>query len=261
MLESLSHQVSSFVTLTYDGGSVPADGSVSVLEGQNFLRRLDRYYDQNVRYFLIGEYGDRRGRPHYHAALFGVLPTVDTLDRIWDRGGTHVGNLEHDSAAYLSGYITKKWTRVDDWNRAKLAGRHPEFARMSKRPAIGAAWVEHIFNTLTSREGAMLIAKYRDVPVSVVAGGREIPLGRYLRCQLRLALFGSELQPEEAKAYKLEVLHNEVMQKLQASLAPNPRDVWTQKAKAKMIDDDVKQRVRHSRLVSRHEIALSRKKL
>lgn len=260
-LESLSHSVSSFVTLTEDKDHEPPDGSVSVLTGQNFLRRLDRHYGFNVRYFLIGEYGDRRGRGHYHAALFGVLPLQSELEAVWGRGGVHVGLLEPDSAAYLTGYATKKWTKLDDRNRPLLNGRNPEFARMSKRPAIGSAWVKHIVDTLTSEHGSLLISRFKDVPTAVNVGSRSIPLGRYLRSQIRNAIFGDPLQPPAAKAYSLELVHAEVMSSLLASPTSRPQDVWSQKASAKKIDDSVVSRVAHNKLASRHSISQSRKSL
>lgn len=179
MLESYQHAASFFATLTYSEETYPENGSVSVREAQLFLKRLRRdIAPQRLRYFVVGEYGEQTKRAHYHAALFGLLEP-DAVSRAWTAGHVHVVPLTAELAQYLVGYVVKGLTK----DETKLAGRSPEFARMSLRPGIGAGAVGQIRDALIDSDGVVRVLG--DVPCSVRWGGRFWPVGRYLRSKLR----------------------------------------------------------------------------
>lgn len=184
MLESCVHGDSSFVTLTYDEKHLPANGSLRIRDYQLFLKSLRKALaPKKLRYFIVGEYGDQTQRPHYHAALFGVsMLLADTVQKCWGKGYTHVGDLTWDSAQYIAGYVTKKMTSEDD---PRLQGRHPEFARMSLKPGIGAAAMEAVAMSLQTDHGMELVGTVGDVPSSLSHGQKQRPLGRYLKSVLR----------------------------------------------------------------------------
>lgn len=189
ILESLSHPASCFVTLTYNDDHIPEGGTLNPDDTKLFLKRLRKaYHPLKLRYYLVGEYGDRTLRPHYHIALFGVPPdAVYTIADAWARNGNPIGHvvvgtLTFESAAYIAGYVTKKMTKADD---PRLGGRHPEFARMSLRPGIGALAMDQVADMLHTRVGSRLIAETGDVPTVLRHGGKPMPLGRYLRRKLR----------------------------------------------------------------------------
>ena len=72
LLESFTHDYNSFVTLTYDESHLPEDGGLNHGHVQKFLKLLrKKVAPAKVRYFVVGEYGEKSGRPHYHLALFG----------------------------------------------------------------------------------------------------------------------------------------------------------------------------------------------
>lgn len=182
ILESLCHDHSSFVTLTYDEESHPRDGCVRVSELQGFLKRLRAAISpRRIRYFGVGEYGDQTLRPHYHLALFG-LPEDCDVSAAWRKGFVHVGTLTPESAAYLAGYTTKKMT---SFGAPGLKGLAPEFARMSLRPGIGALAIPAISSEMVSRSGAAFVGKEGDVVRRFRARQRFWPLGRYLVRLLR----------------------------------------------------------------------------
>jgi len=181
MLEATLHGDSSFWTFTYDKEHVPSGGSLDPADPRNFLKRL-RLAVGPVRYFLVGEYGDETYRPHYHAALFGVGMDDRRVDQAWGLGHTFGGELTPQSAAYIAGYVTKKMVSADD---PRLGGKHPEFARMSLRPGIGAGAIPAIGGALNSSAGALLLGRTGDVPLSLSHGKQSLPLGRYLRRKLR----------------------------------------------------------------------------
>lgn len=193
MLENLEHEGKScFVTLTYAGCPTDLDPSHT----QRWLKRLRKALNvrepTRLRYHLVGEYGENTQRPHYHAALFGLRPciggpvikgvcqclTCSDVRETWGYGHVHVGTLTRESAQYIAGYVTKKMTQRDD---PRLNGRHPEFARMSLRPGIGATAMWNVASALMQYN-----LEYKgDVPAVLDHSHRSYPLGRYLRSKLR----------------------------------------------------------------------------
>lgn len=159
MHEASMREDNAFVTLTLDDRHLPADGSLSVRTHQLFLKRLRKRIGVPIRFFLCGEYGEKNGRPHYHACIFGyrfpdrVRWTVrnghtvwrsEELESVWPYGQSEIGSLTFESAAYVARYCTKKVT-----GRGALdhyAGRVPEYAAMSRRPGIGAGWIERFYS-------------------------------------------------------------------------------------------------------------------
>jgi hypothetical protein len=185
MLESLCHSDSSFVTLTYAPDQLPEGATVVPKHTQDWLKRLRKLVGPlRLRYFLVGEYGELTQRPHYHAAVFGLAQSSQKLvEESWGLGHVLVGSLTKDSCAYIAQYVTKKMTSKAD---ARLGGRHPEFARMSLRPGIGARFLERVVPLLSPR---VLELCGGDVPRVLRHGSSDLPLGRYLRSKLRGAVF------------------------------------------------------------------------
>lgn len=197
MLEQLQHGDSAFLTLTYDDDHLPVTNSLNPKHVQDWLKRFRKAIQPlKIRYYLVGEYGDASNRPHYHAAVFG-FPTCDygisrysrTRDKCcstcelvrasWSLGHVFLGTLGEHSCQYVAGYVTKKMTSPDD---ARLNGRHPEFARMSLRPGIGYDALHDLASVILWLD----LADWRtDVPSALRHGNRLMPLGRYLRRELR----------------------------------------------------------------------------
>lgn len=214
VLEAMQHEYSSFITLTYSDENLPEDGSLRPLDLRNWLKRIRRACEPNrLRFFAVGEYGDRTMRPHYHVALFGFMPcfgngiklrgacqckTCCIVRDTWDFGHVLVGELNIQSASYITGYVAKKFTRPDD---SRLQGRHPEFARMSLRPGIGAGAIPDIASSMMQYG---IEEKLEDVPTALRHGSSLMPLGRFMRRHLRKQV-GLD---ENAPAHVLEALRS-----------------------------------------------------
>lgn len=189
LLESTQHASSIFVTLTYNDENVPTDLRPEHL--RNFLKRLRKRAQFPVRYYAVGEYGTRSLRPHYHLVLFGDFVTYrgtalflrcDVVDDSWTLGHVHIGEFNSQTASYICKYTTKFLSRVGD---PALKGKHPEFARMSTRPGIGATALPHLADRLFTRPGCALVAVQGDVQTEFMIDGHRFLLGRYLTGRLR----------------------------------------------------------------------------
>lgn len=169
---------------------------------QEFLKRLRSIYPAPIRFYGVGEYGDLRGRPHFHMALFGVsIFDRAYIEKAWSNkdgliGGVHIAELNHLTAQYICGYVCKKLTKKDD---VALKGKHPEFARYSLRPGIGALAIPTLVKALAPDGDLTMLHERGDVPETIRTGGKQYPLGRYLRSQLRKAIGWEPTQTEAAK--------------------------------------------------------------
>lgn len=117
---------------------------------------------------MAGEYGEKYGRPHYHALIFGHrfddrkflrqtgsgfnIYSSSQLAQSWPFGHSSVGDLTFESAAYVARYCLKKISGPDSdvhYLDAKTGViREKEFTNMSRggrkkgHGGIGAPWYE-----------------------------------------------------------------------------------------------------------------------
>lgn len=193
LLESHLHAHNCFATLTYKENPLSLDPR----DLQLFLKRLRSIYPSRLRFFGVGEYGDRFGRPHYHVALFGVSFLDGAyLREAWKEGFVHVGELNRLTAQYIAGYVCKKLTKAGD---PRLEGRHPEFSRMSLRPGIGAGAGAALAAAFSGEGPRLALEAAGDVPSQVRVAGKLLPLGSYIRRQARKSLGRVESLPTEVK--------------------------------------------------------------
>ena len=73
--ESTLHKNSAMITLTYDDEHLPPGNDLRYLDVQKFLKRMRRDRNEEIRYYIAGEHGEKYGRAHWHMILFGVEPT------------------------------------------------------------------------------------------------------------------------------------------------------------------------------------------
>ena len=186
-LESLCHDHTWFITLTYRDEELKfGEKGLPTLENdalRKFMNKLRTKlgFNQNIRYFGCGEYGDAKGEragfnPHYHIIVFGAPITDLTIDHpdmskesikgkypifrrnnkkgdpvywsqtiydCWKKGKVEIEEATWNCAAYVSRYVLKKVKGCGKIIYDRL-GIVPEFIRMSNRPGIGAEYLlEH----------------------------------------------------------------------------------------------------------------------
>lgn len=160
----------SFLTLTYDDAQIPPDGQLRPEDLQLFIKRLrrraerdpriNRDHRRGIRFFACGEYGEKGGRPHYHALLFNCgfsprarvgkeLYEAEVLRELWPYGKHTFGEATPAAASYIAQYTLKKQRKADYINYETGEYFQPPFLRMSLKPAIGTDWVRQYADDLT----------------------------------------------------------------------------------------------------------------
>lgn len=186
LLESYEHPVSAFLTLTYDQQNLPSPPQVSKREIQLFMKKLRAYSGREYRYYAVGEYGDKTWRPHYHLIVYGLNPTENALvEKCWKKGFVYYGLVTDSSCSYVSSYVIKRMTKKTD---PRLGGLNPEFALMSRRPALGSQIVERITSAYHSEKGLAAFEKQRRVQTEFRADGKVYSIGSYLTKKLHTNL-------------------------------------------------------------------------
>lgn len=217
MLELDIQKKAIFLTLTYDNEHAPwkqfyDDGtpmfaSLDKIDCQLFMKRLRRHFeDKKIRFYLAGEYGSKTCRPHYHAIIYGLslydftdLYSVGRnelgqqyysskiLEEIWNNGFILVADVSWSAMAYVSRYVTKK---LSGDKAISYAERNviPEFSLMSRKPGIGAQYLEEHPDCLD----------YQNINLSAPEGGIKIRIPQYYLRKLELT------DPEKADRIKEE---------------------------------------------------------
>lgn len=186
-LESKNHDEMCWLTLTYDEENCPHD--LDKREAQRFIKRLRKHFPpKSIRYFLVGEYGDKNFRPHYHAIIFGVaMDKKEVIKSCWKHGFIQVGYVSPASIKYTVKYALKHLTSEDD---PLLKGRKPEFKLSSI--GIGLDTLESYAENLTPYK------EFLDVVDSLHDGKRKIYLDSFAKKKLH-QIMGMEENLERRK--------------------------------------------------------------
>lgn len=178
--EANAHSENCCITLTYDNEHIPPGELLNRKDMTDFLKRFRaRIYPQKIRYFYCGEYGEKKGRPHYHLIVFGWSPSSDInrygleysfrkgntryyrcsfLSDLWKNGFVTIDpDVSRETAFYCSLYM-QKYTKSDK--------EVPVFNGMSLKPPIGFCEAE------------------KNVYGRQYQGGRKVPPNKALRRSL-----------------------------------------------------------------------------
>lgn len=182
--EAFMFKKNCFVTLTFNEKYIPSDRSVHKEFIQKWLKRFRKYYGEGIRYMLCGEYGEKRGRPHYHILFYNfdfddkyVFNEVNgnyyyrspSLEKLWtlpgiseSAGFSVIGDVSFESSAYVARYVTKK---IFGSNAKKYyKGKEPEFMLTSRMPGLGNAFL-HKYYTDMFNVGFVLLPNGFKAPI------------------------------------------------------------------------------------------------
>ncbi|AXH76786.1 MAG: replication initiator protein [Microviridae sp.] len=161
--ESLLHEKTVFLDLTYDDEHLPASncpyfsGSLVKEHIPTFMKDLRYYCGSGIRYFCGAEYGEKTYRPHYHLLVFGIdyhnevfydLFYSKSKDlyvgycKAWPYGNVTIGNVTPQSCFYVSKYSLKQ--TKEDYDFLRSYKQQPPFRLMSRNPGIGFDYLEKI---------------------------------------------------------------------------------------------------------------------
>lgn len=177
-LESLSHPSAVMATLTYAEQALTWGENGPVLYKPDFTNFMKRYrHSGYVRYAMCGEYGDKFGRPHFHAILYSkpfTQETADELQAAWPHGFVDLRPATLERFAYVASYVVKKWTK---FGKENIDGRPDEYATFSKRPALGTAAILELVSAHKHRHWFQeTIRLTGDVPRVIRIASRKYPL-------------------------------------------------------------------------------------
>lgn len=167
-----------FITLTYDTDHVPISPrgymTLNKRDVQLFMKRLRKISPKSsaqdkISYYACGEYGGQTNRPHYHLIIFNA--DVDKIEKAWNLGAIHNGNVTGASVGYTLKYMTKEGRIPMHANDDRV----PEFQLVSK--GIGA---NYLTKAMTSYHKADLVNRMY-VPL---VDGRKIRMPRYYKDKL-----------------------------------------------------------------------------
>jgi len=186
--ENKLHEESCFLTLTYSDENIPSTGSLNKRDFQLFMKRLRKVCPNRIRFFHCGEYGDDKGRPHYHAIIYGYRPddlkhrrngakghplySSEKLDALWGHGHVWVGEVTPQSCGYVARYVMKKingqqaerhYEKIDPFT-GEIVKLLPEYVTMSTKPGIGRLHYEKFKADIYPADEVIIAGKQRRVP-------------------------------------------------------------------------------------------------
>ncbi|AXL15423.1 replication initiator protein [Microviridae sp.] len=170
--EGQLHQESCFIDLTF----AVEPPSVSKRDLQLFFKRLRKSLPgTKIRYFAVGEYGEKFSRPHYHVCIFGwspkdryfwdkspkgtILYRSPHLETVWTAGHVTVSDITAEAAGYAARYTLKKIT--GEKQEPHYGGREPEFNTSSL--GLGKGWIEKYYSDVC--RDAFVVFKGKECPV------------------------------------------------------------------------------------------------
>lgn len=159
LLESDYYERCSFYTFTYNDEKLPIDGCVSKDELVRFMKRLRKEVSpRKIKYYACGEYGEKKGRPHYHAILLGVaIGEKDIIKSIWENGNVFAGTCTYQSARYVVDYVSKCI-----YHGKSKDGRSKPFVIMSK--GLGKRYALEHKEELTESMSLKIMGDYVGIP-------------------------------------------------------------------------------------------------
>lgn len=223
-----------FITLTYDEESLPRWYKDDSKEGghmkrgpgegvpclwhkdvQDYHKRLRRNQEyaakkrgekpEKIRFLQCGEYGTKKGRPHYHEVISGLmLPDMkfvraksntqmlfesEKLQKAWPWGRIEIQDATQEAAAYVAQYTVKKAYSLEAKLKYENQGIRAPYINVSN--GYGSEWTLDHWETYVKQGTKMM--------VHTSYGYRQAGLTAWARRKLK-----ESMTPEEREAMHAE---------------------------------------------------------
>lgn len=108
---------------------------------QLFMKRLRKRLGNGLRFFLGAEYGETKGRPHYHFILFNFPLSekdnlYDIVKKCWSYGNVDAGDSNIRRIMYVAKYIYSSSLLQNNM----VENFQKPFILCSRRPALGESY-------------------------------------------------------------------------------------------------------------------------
>lgn len=165
LMEALMHEHNIFATLTYNDENLPKNEDLVYRDVQLFNKNIRNALGYQPRFVNVGEYGGKKGRPHWHVIYFGLeltdlvrdgtgtkgdpLYKSEWLESLWEKGSIKIGEVNATTAGYVAKYHLKDtdsknadaYKIIDPETNEPFARQKPKM-RTSRRPGIGAPFFD-----------------------------------------------------------------------------------------------------------------------
>lgn len=202
--EMRSSNTAAFFTFTYKESELPLTDygpSLHKPDYQKFMKRLrkaqSKVSNDKIRYYACGEYGGKTGRPHYHAVIFDLHPSLHLpvlMESIWQMGQVDCSPLNMARVKYVCKYVMK------NHNKTNLVN---EFSLMSK--GLGKSFLS---------DTNIKYFKERELPYVQDEFGSKWPMARYYADRIHDADVRERLGKEAIKELEYRLLDSTLMQRI-----------------------------------------------
>lgn len=132
-------------------------GNLTIENLRNNLTENDK-----IKYYAAGEYGEKNGRPHYHAVIFNA--SAIEIKYAWPHGSVDIAEANEATINYLMKYLDKRLGTKPDKRKT------PEFNTMSE--GLGKSYVKKMKEWHKQNLDVLYVR---------MKNGILVPMPRYLR--------------------------------------------------------------------------------
>ena len=221
LCEAATSSVCCTLSLTYAPPTDPLDLSSRVVDPyhfQLFMKRL-RKAGHKVRYLAAGEYGDLKGRAHFHVILFfkALKDQGKAAPRLMDRAAFRADpsialplsrEMPQEDMCHIRewphGHVVADWSMTEKSVRYCCEYINPRNGKKkngwfspSKKPALGAEWFAE--KAAQNREYGVLPSSFEYLPPGGKPGKKYLMTGATRRDYLNLITLNREDRPRMSK--------------------------------------------------------------
>lgn len=188
-LEALNHKQKCFITLTYKNVRKNKN-QLNKKELQDFIKRLRRRIEpKKIKIFTAGEYGEAKGRPHYHLIILGYAPNdlkfreyskkghaiydSKEIKETWGLGRISVQRFDYNEIGYISLYLDNN-SKLNWKNKEVISNRKKALNELKVKMGIMIKTLNNKYSMKASNQ-----EKYIYTPIKALKELTKIEYYKY----------------------------------------------------------------------------------